>query len=103
MPSAKKKKRAAKPQGRGRGPRNFNAALWSTPMCTEWSGLPRAQLMELIRAREIESVTVGPAVTHLWHNGTVRHRSCAKFLVVAKSLKAFVEGLGARGKLQRSA
>jgi hypothetical protein len=106
MPTAKKKsnkKRAAAKAGdRRRAERNFNAALWSVPASVEWSGLCHQRLLDLIHAGEIEAVRVGPEQSHVRRDGTTRSRSCVKFLVVAKSLIAFIEGLGG-GKLQRSA
>ena len=99
MPPAKKTPNNKPPAVK---PRNFNAALWSVPASVEWSGFTHQRMLDLIHAREIEAVAVGPEQSHIRRDGSIRRRSCVKFLVVAKSLIAFVEGLSG-GKLQRSA
>ena len=78
--------------------REFIAALWSVPMCCECSGLAHPYLLKLIHAGTVEAVAMGSARDDVRPSGVV-HRSCSKFLVVARSFREFVEGLGARGKL----
>ena len=72
-------------------------------MAVQWSGLIHHRLLELIHAGEIKAIAMGPGWSHVRRDGRAGRRSCAKYLVVAKSLMAFVEKLGTRGKLLRSA
>ena len=91
----KKKKRKA----RGPATRNFDAVLWTVPMGAAWSGLAPNYIRSQIRAGVIEAVAVGPGYDRAMPgSGVMSHRTCAKFLLIAESLKAFVEGLS---KLRR--
>jgi hypothetical protein len=78
---------------------DFTAALWTVPMSCAWSGLKHKYVLNLIRTGVLEAVAMGPEREDTLPDGTVRRRACAKYLVVAKSFRAFVESLGSRGKL----
>jgi hypothetical protein len=78
---------------RGSAARDYDSQLWTVPMCARWAGLVPAYIRSQIRAGVIEAVAVGDGHDHALPNGAMCRRSCAKFLVVAKSFKAFVEGL----------
>jgi hypothetical protein len=72
-------------------------------MAVEWSGLKQRYILDLIRSGAIPSVRLGPDRDDTLPDGRVRHRSCAKFMVVSKPFRKFVERLGTVGTLQRSA
>jgi hypothetical protein len=99
MASASKKKTVVKPRGRGRAARNFDAALWSIPTAMQWSGLSRDHIVGFIEAGEIEAIAVGPEHERMMPDGKMGTRTCSKYLLVATKFKAFVKGLGARGRL----
>lgn len=95
MPTTKKREK----KKRKRTIRNFEAALWTVPMSCAWSGLKHKYVLHLIHTGVLEAVAIGPEREDTLPDGTVRRRACAKFLVVAKPFRAFVESLGSRGKL----
>jgi hypothetical protein len=93
-----KKRRARKRRGRGPAACNYDAALWTIPMGSRWSGLSPQYIRSEVRAGRIEGAAMGPEQDHSMPDGSTRRRCCAKFLIVAKSFKAFVDGLSGRGK-----
>lgn len=91
----KKKKR----NPRGSATRNFDSVLWTVPMCAAWSGFAPDYIRSQIRAGVIEALLVGPGYDRPMPSGVMCRRSCAKFLVIAESFKAFVEGLTKLGRV----
>lgn len=109
MPTTKKNVKRSrrnlggKKRGRKRIQRNYGAALWTTPMCESWSGLKRKYIVHLMFSGKVPFVALGPDRDDTLPDGSVRHRSCAKYLVLSKPFREFVEGLGTVGTLKRSA
>jgi hypothetical protein len=93
---AKQKRAPLKPGQPGRRPsrRNFDAALWSVPMCVQWSGFSYPHVRKLIRTGVVSAIALGPEYEMNGHR-----RTCAKFLVPAQPFRAFVEGLGTGSRL----
>jgi hypothetical protein len=96
-------KRAAAKRKRKPTVRNFSARLWTVPMCASWSGLAHKFLLDRIHAGVLEAIAMGPERDHKRRDGSIRHRSCAKYLVVAAPFQKYVRGLSAQGRLLRSA
>jgi hypothetical protein len=108
MPPTKKIKHTrrnlgGKKRGRKPIPREYSAALWTTPMAVAWSGLKHHYILDLIQSGKVPSVLLGPDRVDTLPNGKTRRRSCAKYLLLSAPFKEFVEGLGLVGKLKRSA
>jgi hypothetical protein len=97
MPPAKKKpnEKSAVPKQR-----NFSAVFWTVAASKEWSGLTTQCLLGLIREGVIKAVKMGPPQSFTDADGSVRRRSCTKYLVVRESLVAYVDGLRS-GELMR--